>query len=100
MTTAPGTQAYMSPEALQEKPYDKSLDIFSFGVVTLYVAIQKFPKFSYANVPDLVIMKGEGEVYKRQEWISIMEQNQPELTFLTVWCLKDSPQLRPIALFV
>ena len=95
MTNAPGAQAYMSPEALQGKPYDKSLDIFSFGVVTLYVAIQKFPPFSHDNVPDLVILKGEGEVYKRQEWISKMEQNQPELTFLTVWCLKDGPQLRP-----
>ena len=44
LTIAPGTPAYMPPEALVPEPkYDVKLDIFSFGVLALYIANQKFP---------------------------------------------------------
>lgn len=43
-TVCPGTLAYMPPEALMEKPkYDTPLDVFSFGQLALYLAIQRFP---------------------------------------------------------
>ena len=38
LTVCPGTELYMSPEALQNPPaYDQSLDIFSFGVLATSV---------------------------------------------------------------
>ncbi len=44
-TMAPGNPDYMPPEALTEIPmYGYALDIFSFGVVMLFVLIQECPK--------------------------------------------------------
>ena len=44
-TKCPGAMAYMPPEVLSENPVcDTSLDIFSFGQLTLYVANQRFPE--------------------------------------------------------
>ena len=43
-TMAPGSLHYMPPEALKENPvYNLKLDIFSFGHLTLFVAVQKPP---------------------------------------------------------
>ena len=56
MTTAPGAGIYMPPEALEEKAedeeneeremkskYDASIDVFSFGVVSIFTLSQTFP---------------------------------------------------------
>lgn len=96
LSKIPGTLAYMPPEALEDvSKYDESLDVFSFGVLTLYVAIQEFPEFSFGNVPDPVIENGEGEIYKRKSWIVKMNTRQPEFSHLVKWCLEDIPKKRP-----
>ena len=98
LTQAPGTQAYMSPEALADgQMYNASLDIFSFGVIALYTAVQKFPEVSHAHVPDAVIARGEGEITKRKKWIDRMAEDQPELSVIVLWCLSDDPLNRPSA---
>ena len=56
MTKAPGAGVYMPPEALEDKPhseeeeeeeskakYGASIDIFSFGVVAIFILCQTFP---------------------------------------------------------
>ena len=54
MTKAPGAYVYMPPEALEDKPgqrkeegktpkYDASIDVFSFGVVSIFTLCQTFP---------------------------------------------------------
>ena len=52
MTKAPGAGIYMPPEALEEKSgddeetkskYDASIDVFSFGVVSIFSICQTFP---------------------------------------------------------
>lgn len=44
LTTCPGTQVYMPPEALNEPPvYSEKLDCFSFGVLMLQVLTRQFP---------------------------------------------------------
>ena len=94
--TLPGTLGYMPPEALKDRSvYDESLDIFSFGVLALYVAIQEFPQFSLGRVPDAIIATGEGEIHKRRSWIDKMNTQQPELSSLVLWCLQDYPMKRP-----
>ena len=96
LTVAPGTQAFMPPEAVQENPsYNESLDVFSFGVLLLYVAIEQFPALYGRRVPDAVHAKGEGEIFKRQKWIEIMDEKHPELSFMILWCLSDNPTKRP-----
>ena len=95
LTNAPGAQAYMSPEALQNKKYDESLDLFSFGVIALFATIQEFPAFSHVHVPDAIHAKGEGEIHKRRLWIDKMNTQQPELSSLVLWCLQDDPMKRP-----
>ena len=45
LTRCPGTQAFMSPEALDEPPvYTEKLDTFSFGVVLIQIITQQFPE--------------------------------------------------------
>ena len=43
LTSRPGNPAYMPPES-DGKKYEKSLDMFSFGVLALFTLIHKFPE--------------------------------------------------------
>ena len=50
MTKAPGASVYMPPEAIahaesndEKEKYDASIDIFSFGVVTIFTVGETFP---------------------------------------------------------
>ena len=44
-TMCPGTDVYMPPEAVQDKPvYTEKIDCFSFGVITVQTLTRKFPK--------------------------------------------------------
>ena len=44
-TMMPGTDVYMPPEAVDDKPvYTEKIDCFSFGVIILQVLTQQFPK--------------------------------------------------------
>ncbi len=96
LSKIPGTLPYMPPEALKDSAkYDESLDVFSFGVLTLCVGIQMSPDLSWDHVPDDVHAKGEQEIFKRKMWIEMMEQKQPELISLVLWCLSDDPKSRP-----
>ena len=96
LSKLPGTLGYMPPEALKDRPvYNESIDIFSFGVLALYVAVQEFPEFSWSHVPDAIMTKGEGEIYKRSSQIDKMNTKQPELSSLVLWCLQDDPMKRP-----
>ena len=44
-TMCPGTDVYMPPEAVLDKPvYTEKIDCFSFGVITIQIVTQEFPK--------------------------------------------------------
>eukprot|EP00117_Sycon_ciliatum_P048712 scpid42025/ scgid34641/ Serine/threonine-protein kinase CTR1 len=52
LTTCPGTILYMPPEALKEPAvYDRSLDIFSFGVLSLSVLVGANPSRDLLGAP-------------------------------------------------
>ena len=94
MTIAPGTPAYMPPEALVPEPmYDVKLDIFSFGVLTLYVANQKFPDPYEVPLTEDVVRQKRVQISKRQHWIDKMEEDHP-LGPIVVQCLQDLPEAR------
>ena len=94
-TAAPGTWAYMPPEALIPDPkYDAKLDVFSYGALTLYVANQEFPIVYQSPIPPLVTMKQEIQIYKRMPWVDKMGVAHP-LHNVVMSCLMDHPDHRP-----
>ena len=94
-TTAPGTWAYMPPEALSPDPkYDAKLDVFSYGVLTLYVANQEFPIVYEPPIPPLVTKKQEIQIFKRKHWVDKMGVAHP-LYSVVMSCLLDHPDHRP-----
>ena len=95
MTKAPGTPAYMPPEALMPEPkYDVKLDIFSFGVLTLYVANQEFPEPYEVPLTKVVVKQKRVQISKRQHWIDKMGEDHP-LCPTVVQCLQDLSEARP-----
>ena len=101
MTRAPGTQAYLPPEALEQHPkYDSKIDIFSFGHLSLYTAIQVFPMPTASTYVDPVSKEvvARPEVERRQKFIDMMEQSAlSPLRQLIIECLDNDPDGRPSA---
>ena len=96
-TAAPGTLAYMPPEALSPDPkYDAKLDVFSYGALTLYVANQEFPTVSVyePRISWLGSKKQEIQIYKRKPWVDKMGVAHP-LHSVVMSCLMDHPDHRP-----
>ena len=95
MTKVPGAIAYMSPEALADTPrYSIELDVFSFGVLALFVANQVFPKYSWA-LPSPEAMEGKStEIHRRKMWIDMMGVEHC-LYPVVIQCLQDEAGRRP-----
>ncbi len=94
MTTCPGTQAFMSPEALNEPPvYTEKLDNFSFGVLLIQITTRQFPKpiesiqLSYPQNPSETKVTIP-ELERREAHISLIEPTHPLLP-IACHCLKD-----------
>ena len=103
-TKCPGTMAYMPPEVLSETPEcSPSLDIFSFGQLTLYVANQLFPEVYDVSSSDMInelhsaIDRGELQLLKRRKWIEMLEKQNHCLLDMVQQCLQDKPRKRPTA---
>ena len=95
----PGALGYMPPEALTENPkYGYALDVFSFGVLILYVLLQEYPQFvHYENlVTDTSVERKEVQIQKRMKWISKLSPEDP-MRRLICCCLQDEPQRRPLS---
>ena len=98
MTPGPGATDFMPPESLIKKPvYNTPLDVFSYGGVILYTAVQQWP------FPDSWMQydKNTGnkvyltEVQRRQCYLDQMTGNITELKQMVVSCLDDNPKERP-----
>ena len=88
MTKAPGASVYMPPEALENHPgekklsakdseegakYDTSIDVFSFGVVSLFTLSQTFPCDLLApNYRKGIQHIARTELERRDEYIQIV----------------------------
>ena len=97
ITTCPGTPAFIAPEALQSKDgYTitindfAKLDVFSFGVLILYVYTQLWPKpydmFNEHNIQ-------RTEVQRRQHLLDKVEDDA--MKQLAEDCLNNRPECRP-----
>ena len=94
-TMCPGTEVYMPPEAVQEKPvYSEKIDCFSFGVVTLQLLTRQFPNPGerYIIVDDprypRPLKMDVPESDRRQNHISKVSKDHPLLP-LVLDCIKD-----------
>ena len=101
-TMCPGTDVYMAPEAVQDKPvYTEKIDCFSFGVIAVQIMTQLFPqpgdRRKKLEIEDLGILeKQTPECERRQNHISEINPNHP-LLVIALDCLKDADVERPSA---
>ena len=109
MTQMPGTGVYMPPEAAQEEGvtrYNTAIDIFSFGVVSLFTLTQTFPKdLKPANYYDSATRRlvARSEIERRENYIEPMKAALGEthpLVQLTLACLEYVSEDRPSAVVV
>ena len=93
----PGTVAYMPPEVFTSHPRcDAKLDVFSFGVLAMYVATQVEPEYNWDKSPEIARKNKETHIYKRRENINMMGRGHCSCIFdLVVECLQDLPEKRP-----
>ena len=103
-TMCPGTDVYMPPEAVQDKPvYTEKIDSFSFGVIIVQILTRQFPEPGdrvervELNHPGLragIVLVPIPEVERRQNHISQVDPNHTLLP-ITLDCLKDKDSERP-----
>ena len=100
----PGTIVYMPPEAFEVPPkYGPMLDMFSFGHLTLFTAIQEFPGDllppNYQH-PRSGRLTPRNEVERRSRYMETLQGKfggSHELVQLIIQCLEYSPARRPSA---
>ena len=105
-TMCPGTDVYMPPEAVQDKPvYTEKIDCFSLGVITLQILTRLFPKpgdrmqkveLNHPGLPRGTLMVQVPEVDRRQNHINQVYPDHPLLPVI-LDCLKDKDNERPSA---
>ena len=103
-TICPGTDVYMPPEAIQDKPvYTEKIDCFSFGVIIVQTLTREFPKpgdrqtiFDDPRFPRGALKLCVPEIERRQNHISQIDPNHPLLP-IALDCLKDRDVERPSA---
>ena len=98
LTKAPGTVAFMPPEATAKKPvYGVSLDVFSFGGIILFVATHEWPEPTNITTMDSITGKPMAftEVERRQKHLDKMTAEMETLKPLVVSCLDNYPSKRP-----
>ena len=110
MTKAPGNSLYMPPEAsedTQEPKYDASIDVFSFGVVTIFTIGENFPCHPLA--PNYVngksgLLVARTELQRRSKYMDDVNEHlracgqfpgDHPLIRLIQQCLHNLPAQRP-----
>ena len=100
LTTFPGTIEYMPPEAVDGN-YDETIDIFSFGHLSIYTLNQQqpCPILQYTYVQDGKVV-GRSEIDRRKLHLDkvklLLDSEDRSLLYSTiVSCLENDPQLRP-----
>ena len=91
-TQTPGTLIFMPPESTSVKPqYDKPLDIFSFGCVTIHIVTHEWPTPDDQVTQDL---KALSEIERRMKYLRSVKIIAP-LKMLIGNCLENKPDQRP-----
>ena len=105
LTVCPGTVAYMSPEALRDRPvYTHKLDSFSFGVLCVQIMTRQFPvpgdRFKVIEInddpriPSGRVQVEVPEIERRQSHIDLIDPAHPLLP-VALDCLENNDEIRP-----
>ena len=101
MTAEPGTLAYMPPEAMGGSThYDSSLDVFSFGHLSLFTVIQSpvHPLLPPIHTDPTGTLQARSEVERREEFMrktkELLSEDHSLLDLITQ-CLSNLPTDRP-----
>ena len=99
MTTCPGAQSYMPPEALSSGTTYGCIDIFAFGVLILHLFCGEWPLPGEANRvdplnPSKLVPLTEAE--RRAKFFDLLGSYHP-LAGLIRHCLSNHPPYRPTA---
>ena len=96
-TMCPGTDVYMPPEAIKDKPvYTEKIDCFSFGVIAVQIITRQFPKpgdhrkkihINQRGLPPIIEVS-VSEIERRQNHLSEIDPNHI-LLLIALDCLKD-----------
>ena len=101
MTKNPGNMWYMPPEAQEDaSKYNTSIDVFSFGNLTLFTLTQEFPKVKPATYTDPATgrINARSEVERRPESFEQVYHElgrEHPLVRLAEQCLQNLPSRRP-----
>ena len=100
MTKAPGASIYMPPEALEdESRYNATIDIFSIGVLAIFLLSETFPSplgATYTDEQRQIV--GRTELERRESYmrkISAKLREDHSLIVMIEQCLKNHPEDRP-----
>ena len=106
LTYCPGTNAYMSPEALADPPtYTSKLDVFSCGVLFVQLITRKWPnpgsrtytmQVTDPRIPSGRILVEVPELERRKEHLDLILPTHPLLE-VALNCLKHKEDQRPTA---
>jgi len=104
LTMCPGTEVYMSPEALDNPPvYTKKLDTFSFGVLAIQIITRQFPKpgprmkkVRDPRDPKRKLQEVVPETERRKSHTDLIDSTHP-LLLTAIDCLNDNEEKRPSA---
>ncbi len=99
-TSAPGTIAYMPPEAFGDE-FKENGDIFSFAVILIQILTQKFPEPQGSRYADRILENEKIKVLvkeseRRHNHISLIRDDHPLLP-IALDCLKNDEMDRPLA---
>ena len=105
MTKAPGTVDFMPPEALaagENAKYERELDVFSFGCVTLHTLSHQWPTPSEPVVTDPVTfeMKAKSEAERRSSYFDKIDRDRLDVSPVIKSCLNNIPKNRPSIVMV
>lgn len=101
LTSNPGTFDYMPPEALEGNQYNETLDIFSFGHLSIYVIIQHRPHpLLRPNYREGRQRIARTEIERRSKYLDEVKAKLPggeqhEMYSIIINCLDDEPESRP-----
>ena len=96
LTITPGAQYIMPPEAMQENPkYTSKLDVFSFGILCLYLMLQKCPLPQDSSITELHVTKKQIAIGKRAVFIKQLKAMDEAVARVVENCLMDEERERP-----
>ena len=101
LTKQPGASVYMPPEALEDRShYNTSIDMFSLGVIVIFMLAQEFPHDLKAPTYTCAVkgLVARTELKRRAKYTAKIYSAFPmshTLIQLIESCLENSPECRP-----